>query len=99
MSSARDHRLRSAVAATAYQKEWFADLRRQAAAGAPIALANADAPLELLRAMGIPYVVNQWWASIIAAKRLDEPSLAAVAERGLPDDSRQYDVLPLGAQD
>ncbi len=99
MSSARDHRLRSAVAATAYQKEWFADLRRQAAAGAPIALANADAPLELLRAMGIPYVVNQWWASIIAAKRLDEPSLAAVAERCLPDDSRQYDVLPLGAQD
>lgn len=98
MSIAGDDRLRSAVAATARQKEWFAELQRQAAAGTPIALANADAPLELLRAMGIPYVVNQWWASIIAAKRLGEPSLAAVAARGLPDDSRQYDVLPLGAQ-
>ena len=92
-------RLRSAAAATRHQKAWFADLRREAEAGTPFALANADAPLEILRAMGIPYVVNQWWSSIISAKGASGASLAAAAARGLPDDSRQYDVLPLGAQE
>jgi len=99
VSTSASTRLRTAAAATAYQKQWFADLSRRAADGTPIALANADAPHEILRAMGIPYVVNQWWSSIISAKRAGQPSLSAVAARGLPDDSRQYDVLPLGAQD
>lgn len=92
-------RLRSAVDATAYQREWFHGLRARADAGEPLTLANADAPLELLRALEIPYVVNQWWSSIIAAKRRAAASLAVAASAGLPDDSRQYDVLPLGAQD
>lgn len=92
-------RLRSAVEATAYQREWFHGLRPRADAGEPVTLANADAPLELLRAMEIPYVVNQWWSSIIAAKRQAAASLTVVAAAGLPEDSRQYDVLPLGAQD
>jgi hypothetical protein len=92
-------RLASAAEATAYQKQWFRRLRAEAAAGVPIALANADAPHEILRALGIPYVVNQWWSSVISAKRAGPASLAAVAAGGLPDDSRQYDVLPLGAQD
>ena len=91
-------RLESAAAATAFQKEWFLGLADRAREGEPIALANADAPHELLRALGIPYVVNQWWSSIISAKRAGAASLAAVAAQGLPDDSRQYDVLPLGAQ-
>lgn len=91
-------RLDSAVIATAYQKEWFVRTAAAARGGEPLALANADAPHEILRALGIPYVVNQWWSSIISAKRTAAPSLAAVAALGLPDDSRQYDVLPLGAQ-
>jgi len=92
-------RLRSATEATAYQREWFHGLRARVEAGEPLTLANADAPLELLRALDIPYVVNQWWSSIIAAKRQAGASLAITAAAGLPDDSRQYDVLPLGAQD
>jgi len=92
-------RLRSATEATAHQREWFHGLRARADAGEPVSLANADAPLELLRALDIPYVVNQWWSSIIAAKRQAAASLAVAAAAGLPDDSRQYDVLPLGAQD
>ncbi|MCR2786110.1 MULTISPECIES: 2-hydroxyacyl-CoA dehydratase family protein [unclassified Microbacterium] len=91
-------RLATASAATGYQREWFRELRERAAQGAPIALVNADAPHEVLRALGIPYVVNQWWSSIIAAKGAGPPSLATIAALGLPDDSRQYDVLPLGAQ-
>ncbi|TFV84847.1 2-hydroxyacyl-CoA dehydratase [Microbacterium sp. dk485] len=92
-------RLDSAVAATAYQREWFQSLRRSSGADAPIAFVNADAPHEVFRAMGIPYVVNQWWASVIAAKRRGPDSLRRLTALGLPDDSRQYDALALGAQD
>lgn len=92
-------RLRSAVAATSHQRAWFADLRTRAAAGEPLAFVNADAPHEVLRALDIPYVVNQWWASVIAAKRSGPASLERLRARGLPDESRQYDALALGAQD
>ncbi|MDQ7879437.1 2-hydroxyacyl-CoA dehydratase family protein [Microbacterium sp. QXD-8] len=92
-------RLSSAVEATSYQREWFHSLAAKVHAGEPLALANADAPHEVLRALDVNYVVNQWWSSIIAAKRAGAASLEAVAARGLPDYSRQYDVLPLGAQE
>jgi len=92
-------RLTSASAATLYQRTWFQEVRERAARGEPIALLNADAPHEIFRALGIPYVVNQWWASVIAAKGGGPRSLAKLAESGLPDDSRQYDALALGAQD
>ena len=92
-------RLSSAAAATAYQREWFQRVRADAASGTPLAFVNADAPHEIFRAMGIPYVVNQWWASVISAKRSGPASLALLSERGLPDDSRQYDAIALGAQD
>lgn len=98
-NEAAPERLASAAAATAYQREWFHALPARVAAGEPLALANADAPHEVLRALNVPYVVNQWWSSIISAKRAGAASLAAVAARGLPDYSRQYDVLPLGAQE
>lgn len=91
-------RLPSAAEATAYQREWFHALSARMRDGEPLALANADAPHEVLRALGVPYVVNQWWSSIISAKRAGDESLEVVASRGLPDYSRQYDVLPLGAQ-
>lgn len=94
-----DDRLHSAVMATGYQREWFQHVRARGAAGEQIALVNADAPHEIFRAMGIPYVVNQWWASVIAAKRAAPASLARLRALGLPDTNRQYDALALGAQD
>lgn len=95
--TASPERLAAATAATAHQKEWFAQMRAEVAAGAPLALVNADAPQEILRAMGIPYVVNQWWASVVAAKRLGPASLNTIAELGYPDDSYQYDAIGLGS--
>ena len=89
-------RLDSVRSVTHYQRQWFADLRADVAAGAPFALVNADAPQEIFRAMGIPYVVNQWWASIITAKRRGPDHLQRVRERGYPDDNEQYNSLPLG---
>lgn len=91
-------RLGSAVAATRYQKDWFMSLQARARSGEPIALVNADAPHEVFRALDIPYVVNQWWSSIIAAKRRGPAALAMLADEGLPDFSLQYDALPLGEQ-
>jgi hypothetical protein len=90
-------RLESASRSITYQKEWFANLREQVSAGSPLALVNADAPQEILRAMDIPYVVNQWWASVIGAKQQAEPSLAVLAKLGYPDYSRQYDAVAFGA--
>ncbi|MGW4589981.1 2-hydroxyacyl-CoA dehydratase [Amycolatopsis thermoflava] len=87
-------RLASASAATAYQKEWFAGLR---AHDGPLALVNADAPQEIFRAMGIPYVVNQWWASIVAAKRRTQDYLALLRERGYPDYAEQYSSTSLAS--
>ncbi|MFD0854115.1 2-hydroxyacyl-CoA dehydratase, partial [Actinomadura adrarensis] len=88
-------RLASARTALDHQKSWFADLRRQVADGTPFALVNADAPQEIFRAAGMPYVVNQWWSSIISAKRLSGRYLGALREHGLPDDNEQYSALPL----
>lgn len=93
-----DHRIRSAAAATRHQKEWFRTVQRRAAAGEPIALVNADVPHEVFRALGIPYVVTQWWSSIIAAKRAGPASMEQLVSAGLPDFSLQYDAMPLGEQ-
>ncbi|GGE62740.1 2-hydroxyacyl-CoA dehydratase family protein [Nesterenkonia cremea] len=93
-----EDRIRAAARAVEHQKQWFQQLRTQAAEGAPIALVNADVPHEIFRALDIPYVVNQWWASIIAAKRRGAESLEALRSRGLPDQSLQYDAMPLGEQ-
>lgn len=81
---------------TRYQREWFAGVRERAAAGEPVALLSADAPHEIYRAMDIPYVVVQWWSSVIAAKQKAPRYLRALAGAGYPDDSEQYNALPLG---
>ncbi|MGB3441915.1 MAG: 2-hydroxyacyl-CoA dehydratase family protein [Actinophytocola sp.] len=89
--------LASATEATRYQRAWFRELRGLAAAGTPIALVNADAPQEIFRAMGIPYVVNQWWASVVAAKRRAPHYLELLRERGYPDYTEQYSSISLGS--
>jgi hypothetical protein len=81
---------------TRYQRDWFARLRERAAAGEPVAVLSADSPHEIYRAMGIPYVVVQWWSSVIAAKQKAPGYLSALAAAGYPDDSEQYNSLPLG---
>ncbi len=80
-----------------HQRAWFAEVRERAAAGEPIAVINADGPHELFRAFDIPYVVNQWWASVCAAKQKSAPYLALLRARGYPDDSEQYSALALAS--
>ncbi len=81
---------------SAYQRQWFADLRERSAGGEPIAVVNADAPHEIFRAMDIPYVVVQWWSSLISAKQQAAGCLEALRAAGYPDNNEQYSALGLG---
>lgn len=47
--------------------------------------------------MDIPYVVNQWWASVVSAKQKSAQYLGSLRERGYPDDSEQYNALALAS--
>ena len=53
-----------------YQKKWFRSLHERVDAGEDFAYLNADVPMEIFRAMDIPFCVNQWWAAICSAKRM-----------------------------
>ncbi len=79
-----------------YQREWFKQVRERVADGEPFAVLSADSPHEIYRAMDIPYVVVQWWSSLIAAKQLGPRCLRALEEAGYPNTHEQYNSLPLG---
>lgn len=80
----------------AWQRDWFADVRARAEGG-PFAVVNADAPQEILRAMDVPYVVNQWWASIVAAKQHGRRHNALLRAADYPADVEGYSAQGLAA--
>lgn len=86
-----DKQLETTAAAAAFQKQWFADLRRRVFdERQPYALLQADVPFELFDLLGVPAVSNQWWASIIAAKRQAAPFLDAMEADGVPRNLCRY---------
>jgi benzoyl-CoA reductase/2-hydroxyglutaryl-CoA dehydratase subunit BcrC/BadD/HgdB len=89
--------LRSGADFGVYQRDWFAGVRAEVAAGAPFALVNANAPQEILRALGIPFVVNQWWASIVAAKQQSSRYRALLRAHGFPAGIEAYSTQALAA--
>src|SRR5690606_22529505 len=89
-------RMESVRTALRYQRAWFEQLHEHAANGGLVALVNADTPHEILRAFDIPYVVNQWWASIAASRGGGQSALDELTQRGYPRDSEQYNSIPLG---
>lgn len=80
-----------------YQREWFRGIRERALNGEPFAVINADAPQEILRAFDIPFVVNQWWASIVAAKQQGRRYLALLREQRYPTQAEPYSAQGLAA--
>lgn len=94
----RSRKSLSAVASFGqFQRDWFAALREQVAAGAPLAVVNANAPQEILRAMDIPFVVNQWWASIVAAKQQSGRYFRLLRDQDYPADVEAYSAQGLAA--
>ena len=63
-------RMRTSAAVQAYQKEYFLELQDRASHGEPVLFMGANTPHEIAEAMDIPFVVDQWWMAINAAKRL-----------------------------
>jgi len=80
-----------------YQREWFASIRAHALAGKTFAAVNANAPQEMLRALGIPFVVNQWWASIVAAKQQSARFGTLLDANDLPTTAEAYSAQGVAA--
>jgi hypothetical protein len=77
-----DKQLAVTAAASAFQKEWFAQLRQRVfERREPYALVQADVPFELFDLLDVPAVSNQWWAAVIAAKQQAPGLLDAMAGR------------------
>lgn len=83
-------KLKATAAASAYQKQWFAGLKARVDAGEDFGYLNADVPMEVLCAMDIPYVVNQWWAAICGAKRMTHKYFGLLRDAGYRDDLCSY---------
>lgn len=81
----------------AYQRDWFKSVRAEVATGAPLALVNANSPQEILRAMDVPFVVNQWWASIVAAKQQSPRYFQLLRDRDYPSDAEAYSAQGIAA--
>jgi benzoyl-CoA reductase/2-hydroxyglutaryl-CoA dehydratase subunit BcrC/BadD/HgdB len=93
-----EKQLEATAAAAAFQKQWFADLcRRVFDERRDYALLQADVPFELFDLVDIPAVSNQWWASIIAAKRQAPAYLDALAKDGHHDGLCRYCSLGYAA--
>ena len=91
-----EKQLQSTLAATSFQKQWFGDLRRRVFdERRPYALIQADVPFELFDLLDIPAVSNQWWSSLVAAKRQAPAFLDAMAADGVPDQLCRYCSLGL----
>jgi benzoyl-CoA reductase subunit B len=91
-----EKQLQSTVLAGAYQKEWFAQLRRDVFdSHRPYAILQADMPFELFEVMGLPAVSNQWWSAVIAAKRLAPKYLDAMNAMGFHDGLCRYCSLSM----
>ena len=86
-----EKQLESTLAAAAFQKQWFAALRRSVFdERRPYALVQADVPFELFDLLEIPAVSNQWWSSLVAAKRQAPAFLDAMAADGVPSQLCRY---------
>ena len=83
-------KLRATAEAAAYQKQWFRETQQRVESGEDFAYVNADVPMEILRAMDIPFVVNQWWAAICGAKQMTSKYFGLLREAGYRDDLCSY---------
>lgn len=80
------------------QKSWFAELRRDVfEENRPYAIINADSPHDLFHVMGVPVVTNQWWAAVIAAKRLSPDYLDGMNALGFHEDLCRYCSIGLAS--
>ena len=91
-----EKQLQCTVAAGAYQKQWFSQLRRDVfEKHRAYAILQADMPFELFQVMDLPAVSNQWWSALIAAKRLAPKYLDAMNAMGFHEGLCRYCSLSM----
>jgi hypothetical protein len=77
------------------QKEWFATLREEVAAGRPYVYTDAYCPHEILEAFDLPHVINEWWSGIVAARRQSAYYFDELEARGYHSGLERYTALGL----
>ncbi len=97
MTDRNDKQLNCTRAAADHQKAWFAQLRQEVFADhKPYAIVQADMPLEIFSVMEVPIISNQWWAAVIAAKRMSATYFDTLNAQGFHDGLCRYCSLGLG---
>src|SRR5579883_897961 len=93
-----EKQLDSTVAASEGQKAWFASLRQRVfESGTPYAIAQADLPFELFQVMNIEMVSNQWWAAVLASRKLAPYYLVKLNEEGVHEGLCRYCSLSMAS--
>jgi len=77
------------------QKEWFAKLRAEVAAGCPYIFTDAYSPHEILEAFDLPHVINEWWSGIVAARRQSAYYFDELERQGYHAGLERYTALGL----
>ncbi|OFI33619.1 hypothetical protein BFC17_04390 [Alteromonas lipolytica] len=78
-----------------YQKEWYANLRQRVEGGEPFLLVEAMTPHEIFESFDIPFVTNEWWSGIVAAKRLSPYYFDLLEQKGFSKGLERYCALSL----
>lgn len=80
----------------AYQREWFAKLREEVIGeGRPFAIAGANVPHEIWRALDIPFVTDVWYSGLVAARRQSGYFSDFLTNKGYHEGLSRYGALTL----
>jgi len=86
--------LQTTAAASAHIKDWFLQMRQEVVERhLPFAVAGATVPHEILYALDLPFVANEWWSGIVAAKRLSGYYASALERLGYHSGLPRYGAL------
>ena len=88
-------RLEAARRSGAHIKEDFMTLGPRVAQGEPLVLTGAMTPMEIFRAMDIPYLVKPWWMGVVNAKQLGGKMYGYLKDAGYRDDMCSYCTMSL----
>src|SRR5690606_1000213 len=80
----------------AHHRAWFEELQRRAADGQPYVICHPTTPHEIFEALDIPYVVDAWYAGIVAARRQSKHYSDVLSAHGYHRGLRRYNSLGYG---
>lgn len=77
-----------------HQKYWFRDLRQRVTEdNQPYVIAPAVSPHEIFESFDLPYICNEWWSGLTAARRQSAEYFNILERRGFHDTLPRYTAL------